>query len=299
MSEESGNDRSKEKLGAGAPPEAAPEAPSNEGERERSEEVPARPLSRGDRIQEERRRKAEEKRRAREAREAERAASAASGAPDAMEARATAVAEQARDATQAFLRTHGRSLGLVAALVLVISLAIVIGKEVAAGGAAGRAESLAEAEAIASASERSAALVEVASENQGREVAEWALLGAASAALEAGDAKEAASLYERALAEKDLRDYERGLALEGLAAAQIAAGELGDAKTSYERLRELGDGARNTADLGIARLLLAEGRQDEAEALLIELRDRLSALGREGVGYTQNAVMALLPSEER
>lgn len=285
MSEESGNDRTNEDLTAGgAPHEGTPEKP----------EAPAsRPLTRGERIQEERRRKAEEKKAARAAREAERAA-AASAEPDAMEQRATAMAEQARDATQAFLRTHGRSIALVAALALVLTLAIVIGKEVAAGGAAGRAESLAEAESIKEAAARKAALVEVAKENQGREVEEWALLGAAASALEAGDPAEAGALYERALTESDLREYERRLALEGLAAAQLAEGKNDAARKTYERMRELGDAARNAADLGIARILVAEGREAEAKELLEGLRDRLSALGRDGAGFTQEATSALL-----
>lgn len=260
------------------------------GENENDDKEPAseeRPLTRGERIQQKRREKAQSKveRRGREAEQ--------------LEQRAIGLAEQARDSTREIVRESGGKIALVLMAALAILVTVAVVRDMMAGEREAKARALGEADAVAEPSERASALGEIAGDDAESPLAVWARLGEGAALLESGDAEGAERAFDAILRAESLEPFELRLTLEGLAAARIAGGQTDAAKEAYTRLADVeARGARDAAELGLARLLAEEGKRDEARALLDGLVARRKEAGRQGRGFTSEEAEALASALE-
>jgi predicted negative regulator of RcsB-dependent stress response len=255
------------------------------GDNERDEKTPApseRPLTRGERLKREREAKAKAKVEKR-GREAEK-----------IQDRAIEVAEQAREATQEIMRESGGKIALVLIGALAILVTIAVVRDMVAGAHEEKARALTAAEAIDAPSERASALGSLAEENAGTALANWARLGEAAARLQEGDAEAAERIYANVSEADGLGALERRLALEGLAAARLQKGDSKGALAAFERLAQTDDAhAQNTAELGRARILAAEGKRAEAKELVDGVIARLKEAGRQSLGFTNEEAESL------
>jgi tetratricopeptide (TPR) repeat protein len=99
--------------------------------------------------------------------------------------------------------------------------------------------------------------------------AHYALLGQANALLELAKYSDAASAYDKALASADDDVFLRFRALEGSGYALEGQQKYPQARERFEQLSKLNNGAyRSIGDYHRARMLVAEGKRDEARKLL-------------------------------
>lgn len=102
----------------------------------------------------------------------------------------------------------------------------------------------------------------------------YAQLGAANAQLRLGKFAEASALFEklRSAPDKEQDDFIRFRALEGAGYALEGQQKFADARARFEALSKLESGAyRILGDYHRARMLIAEGKRDDAKKLLEEL----------------------------
>jgi tetratricopeptide (TPR) repeat protein len=105
--------------------------------------------------------------------------------------------------------------------------------------------------------------------------AAWARVGRANALLQAGEADRAVKAFEEALEAADGTTL-RWRALEGLGFAHEAAERWAEATKQYEAMEKLGDESiALEARYHLARIQLAQGKEDDALGALKKLRDAL------------------------
>jgi len=126
--------------------------------------------------------------------------------------------------------------------------------------------------------ELAASFETVVREHEGTVAATWALIGKGRALYAQGEHAEAREAYEAALQSTD-DEVLRWAALEGMAYTFEAESSFEEALSQLEALEKLGDDIAPIAAYHEARILMAQGKNDEAKA---KLQSVLSDLRRPG-----------------
>lgn len=234
---------------------------------------------------------------------AAKAAAKAASRGGAVSAGDVAVDKATADATH-WLETHGRWLGIVLASGVAVGIAAVAWNSFATSSSAAAGASLhtaietstapiraAEAtpeesddvparESFTSVELRAKKALElhrkVGAAHGGSRAAAWARLGEATALLDLGRVGDARAAYQRALNESDGDDIIAWRALEGIGFSYESEQKWRDAVSQYDRLAAVANGAyRDFADYHLARMLLVQGRRDDAKNKLKTLVERL------------------------
>ncbi|MET0386259.1 MAG: tetratricopeptide repeat protein [Polyangiales bacterium] len=129
---------------------------------------------------------------------------------------------------------------------------------------------------------------EVVKQYAGSAAAPYAALGEANALLELGKPDEASAAFEKLRSSTDESDaFLRFRVLEGAGYALEAQKKPAEARERFEALSKLNNGAyRVVGDYHRARMLVAEGKRDEAKKLLEELNKSLADKPAEATGPT-------------
>ena len=138
------------------------------------------------------------------------------------------------------------------------------------------------------------AFQKVDAEHQGTDASTWAKLGQGRAHAELGQWEEARATYENALSNAEGDPTISVLALDGLVASYEALDQQDEALNKLGSLKNLGKHVAPAAAYNQGRILLSQGRRDEAKSALLKVIAQLKAEDAPELPFIQQQTEALL-----